>query len=734
MAKTEGIRADVKAEREMSQWRQEQMKDSRTKTQADVQNARIELGHLEDHSRRIRAKISELEKTIAEIQRSDGRTNQPADDAELAELRRQIAEAERKLAEAKLKSADKKRSYAIVPYEGPNSTHRRPMYIECRADSVVLQPEGIELGVHDFEGPPGPHTPLAAALRAEREYLVSRNGFDPQRDGEPYPLFLVRPDGIIAYYAARHAMKSWGLEFGYEFVDADWKLAYQPPDPQLAQVLDKTVVSARATQERLIAAAPRQYARRAIVPSPGGGSPGGYRPGTGGGGTGQGGAPRGSSGGGSSGGNGEGFGGDEGDELGGWDDFGGRPSNGSPSPQVAAVGNPYATLRGAPGTGVGGVGGVGGTGGGVGGTGGTGGGAGGQLGGSGYGGGNATGNGGAGNGGTGNGVVGGQVGPYPGVGNGAGSGSGGMGTGAGGIGGAGCPTNSIAQGGNGGPGGEQGPILRGANEVGSANPGVGNGEGTSNGMSGGGYPQTNGSVAAVPTGAQGNRVAQASQGGNAYRPAGAYSANSGQVASGQANAQGQGGAVKKAKASDEPPDIFASRVAASQAAKNGTDARNAQTPPPEAMVGQPAPALHPGEWHERPEPPPTLPEAEKNKDKKKKDKIPKYRSQDWALRDAAPRSVPVSRPVTLECQADRLLLMPEKGRGGQPVVAMSAAADSSVDDLVSAVWDRMGQWGMAGRGMYWRPILHVRVAPGGEQRFDDLKALLEGSGLEIVKQ
>jgi hypothetical protein len=253
-------------------------------------------------------------------------------------------------------------------------------------------------------------------------------------------------------------------------------------------------------------------------------------------------------------------------------------------------------------------------------------------------------------------------------------------------------------------------------------------------MTGGGYPQTNGTVAVAPTGSQGNQAGQTSQGGNGSRPAEPYSATGDQVAAGQANAQGQGGAAKKAKPSDEPPDIFAGRVVASQAGKNGVETRNTQPPPSDSMVGQPAPALHPGEWHERPDPPPPIPpDAEKNKNKKK-DKPPKYRSQDWALRDAAPRSVPISRPVVLECQADRLLLLPEKGRGGQPSVAMSAAADSSIDDLVSSIWDRMGQWGMAGRGMYWRPVLHVRVAPGGEQRFSDLQALLEGSGLEIVRQ
>ena len=45
-----------------------------------------------------------------------------------------------------------------------------------------------------------------------------------------------------------------------------------------------------------------------------------------------------------------------------------------------------------------------------------------------------------------------------------------------------------------------------------------------------------------------------------------------------------------------------------------------------------------------------------------------------------------------------------------------------------------GLLGMAGKGVYWRPILHVYVAPGAEQRFADLDRLLQGSGLIIQKK
>jgi hypothetical protein len=739
-AKDEEIKADVKAEREMVEWRIEQMQTSRKKTEAEIETARLELGHLEDHSRRLKSKIAELEKTIGEIDRSGAGDGQrrAATSADLEELRKQITEAEKQLAEAKVRAAGKKRSFAIVPYEGPNSTHRRPIYIECRENCVVLQPEGVVLNVHDFEGPMGPSNPLAAALRAEREYLLSQNGFDQQRDGEPYPLLLVRPDGIIAYYAARAAMKSWGPEFGYEFVDDDWKLAYQPPDPQMGQVVNKAVESARVVQERLIAAAPRQYSqKRPSSASRGSPGPGGSGYGSGSGASGvAGGSSRGSAGSGSQGGNGPGFGGG-GQGSGGngdsWDENTNRKMPGEPDPFLAGVNNPYTSLT-VGGSGAGGAGAAGAQGTGPG-----------------YGGGPGAGNA--------------ALGPALGNPNGSGvAGSGGMGLtgngtggGGGGIGSSGN-TTGVAGGAypqGGAPGFGTGTSAGGSGSQG--NPGGGysgaggmaggpTGTQAGNGGQGGFAANGNGSAAQSNIASNGNNSAVrgnfAANGNGAARQGtlssagqgatGGRSSPGGQTASGgNSDPQGQGGVLEQSKQPPEPPDIFASRVAAANAAKNGTENRT-NTAPSSSMGGQVAPPLHPGEWRERPPEPPPQPVVEQKAPKKRN--MDKYRSQDWGLKDSGPGSVPITRPVLLECQADRLMLMPDRGRGGNAVAVMASGTDSTVDDLVSAIWERMNGWGMAGRGMYWRPVLRVHVAPGGEQRFSDLQTLLEGSGLDIVKQ
>ena len=225
------------------------------------------LGHIEDHARRLRDQLARLEVTWNQLQQPSNEDSRLRDqmEAEVARVRAEITLAEQRLAEVRKAAAERRRSYAVVPYQGPHGTNRLPIYIECRAEAIILQPEGIVLEESDFEGPMGPGNPLAAALRAVREYMLAQQSFDPRKSGEPYPLLLVRPSGIVAYYAARVAMKSWGAEFGYELIGDDWKLDFQTPDPAMAQVVRRAIQSARRRQ-RYLAVATGRYGTKSGQP------------------------------------------------------------------------------------------------------------------------------------------------------------------------------------------------------------------------------------------------------------------------------------------------------------------------------------------------------------------------------------------------------------------------------------------------------------------------------------
>ena len=492
--KQEDLQADV----EMGQWRIEQLQASRKATEKDLAEARMKLGHVEDDYRRLQGELARAKQTLEDLDRQQSNDGQQrgAIQAEVERLETAVADAERRLDEARRAAAERKRSYAVIPYRGPHQTRRRPIYIECRADAVVLQPEGVVLGADDFAEPLGPGNPLAAALRAIREYLVMHGGFDPQRDGEPYPLLLVRPGGIHAYAVARQAMESWKSEFGYELTDEDWKIEFGPSDPGIAEAARGAVETARARRERLAAAAPSLYSKGrrqlfTVTPHPGGVVP--------------------------------------------YGDHSGRKSGGSPRS------------------------------------------------------------------------------------------------------------------------GQSKTFDGGAGR---------NGAGARTGRTGAGK--------------------QAGTDGQIQRPHGEVPRREG---------------------------IVAGRPPREQPSSNATGT-----------------AMRPGEWV------PHDATAKAGQPASQVKSLAADRGENWGLPGAANDSVPLRRPLRIECHGDRLVIVPEAGVRGMESIALGSQTEDSIDEFISAVWKQIESWGIAGRGMYWQPILNAHVAPGGEQRFTELQILLDGSGLKVRRK
>ncbi len=241
-------------------WQQEQIRAARQATQEQLNQARALLGHAEDSIRRLRAELAALQRSLQSLSNPQGIADAEALKRQVQETEQEIASLEQQLAERD-KASEKRTSYAVIPYMGKHGTSRRPIYLECRGDKIVLQPEGIEFVLPDFLGPLGPGNPLDAALRAAREHLVRSGRVDPTQGADTYPLLLVRPDGIEAFYAARAALTSWGTEFGYELIEAEWEIAYPPPDAELASAVREAVKNAHERQEFLVQAAPGRYGR-----------------------------------------------------------------------------------------------------------------------------------------------------------------------------------------------------------------------------------------------------------------------------------------------------------------------------------------------------------------------------------------------------------------------------------------------------------------------------------------
>lgn len=628
---------ELQAQREELQWRIDQLKQSRDKTEAQLAAERLKLSHVEDHERRLRQKFDELQLAAKELDRVDSAIDRDARqaEAELAAAKDAVVEAKGKLKEAREKAQEVEPTYSVVPYEGAHATSRRPVYIECRAQSIVLQPEGIELSAEDFAGFLGPGNPLASALRGAREYFASQGA---TKDGiEPYPLLLVRPDGIEAYYAARSALTSWGSDFGYELVGGDWKLKFPDPDPRLAELTRQIVAEARERQAEYLASAPPSRSR--ARPKYHARSQGGFV------------QERGSGGGGGGGGG-----------QGGWDSLGSNWGQGK-SKRGDAFGD--GTGRGAPGGQSGDpLAGTGGAGTGL------------ESGGTGVAGGDSllgSGNGGA-NGKAGGGAPGGPVDRY------------------------GQPIDGSPATGELSP--ENAPYGAGygagGKVAGDRQPGAGQGklDGTArSGSSRGGQP---GEAGGEGTGEDADQLATAA----ASAQPGTRGGKSGSAGGSPGGAKGATGSAQGQSSNAESSPFSAG---------SGSASESSGQPP---SLGAPPLKIN-------------SPQGKKVKS------MAQARGRDWGLPNAEPHAVAANRPLLVECHNDRLVI-PAADRSEPPKeIRLGANTQDSMDDLVSGVWKHIEGWGLAGRGMYWKPELVMEVKPGAADRYAEIKGLLADSGLEV---
>ncbi|MEC9097338.1 MAG: hypothetical protein VX776_11930, partial [Planctomycetota bacterium] len=175
---------------------------------------------------------------------------------EIARLQQEIFAARAELEQAQVEAQKWDKSYAIIPYQGEHGTHRRPVYLECVAEGIMIQPEGILISHAELDGPPGVGNPLNACLRTIREFYARHTRND---DESPYPLIIVRAEGVMAFGKARRAMADWKDEYGFELVSDELPLAFPNPQPVLSRELKKTIALANDRQRALALAMPSRY-------------------------------------------------------------------------------------------------------------------------------------------------------------------------------------------------------------------------------------------------------------------------------------------------------------------------------------------------------------------------------------------------------------------------------------------------------------------------------------------
>lgn len=232
---------DVAAKIAEEQFRIEQFLSIRENLTDDIEDRRDQITYLDQQIAKLSKQLKQLSDQVENAMDPDATAS--IETAAIAELQAKIAAEKEAIEELRKQTKDDTPRIVIVPHKGPNGTDRRAIYLECTSEGITIWPEGSKITMAELEAARSSN-PLDAALRVVRLHALNH-----YRDATPpYPLLVVRPDGIEAYGAARRAMRDWDDQFGYELVPQDIELAFAKPDFGLKQKVDLAIRSAASRQ------------------------------------------------------------------------------------------------------------------------------------------------------------------------------------------------------------------------------------------------------------------------------------------------------------------------------------------------------------------------------------------------------------------------------------------------------------------------------------------------------
>ena len=199
-----------------------------------LQGVRESRTHLEYEIAKLNEQAAILARQLQRQEEAVAGEDLESIDKEIGELKKELSAATAELNQKQIQAESSSPvMYSIVPYDGVYGESRVPIYIECRNNKLIMQPHDVVIALEDFAIPVAEQNPLDAALVAVREYFLRHDLIGVQ--GNPYPLLVVRPDGAQSYSFARHAMRGWDDEFGYELISENKKLHFGTADPQLSE-------------------------------------------------------------------------------------------------------------------------------------------------------------------------------------------------------------------------------------------------------------------------------------------------------------------------------------------------------------------------------------------------------------------------------------------------------------------------------------------------------------------
>ena len=106
-----------------------------------------------------------------------------------------------------------------------------------------------------------------------------------------------------------------------------------------------------------------------------------------------------------------------------------------------------------------------------------------------------------------------------------------------------------------------------------------------------------------------------------------------------------------------------------------------------------------------------------------------------------PGDVAVRRTIQVVVRRDRLSILPDRDESPKTGLTLTGGKEIPVegdtqfvaDEFVSALREHVRDWGIAGSGLYWQPVLNLNVGPDGDQRANEISSLLRNSGIDVQR-
>jgi hypothetical protein len=108
----------------------------------------------------------------------------------------------------------------------------------------------------------------------------------------------------------------------------------------------------------------------------------------------------------------------------------------------------------------------------------------------------------------------------------------------------------------------------------------------------------------------------------------------------------------------------------------------------------------------------------------------------WATGRPNLKSMAIRRPIPVVVRENKMILTPTStNRRSVDSKSQEISLDQPIHDITenftAAVKERIEDWGLAGSGMYWKPVLVLNVEPNAQMTATRIVHLLRDSGVEV---